>query len=161
MKGEDLAIVVTHSNLVPTSGRVVRLQSLAAACDIVVADSETAAVAAAPRAEITPGSTGRTNRLFGRSSPSRQPVMALHRTLEQAQGIHVWDPFPSLCPGATCSGFDGDKPLFHDGDHLRGHGNPMLVEAFTREFVAFRGLEDGRNRGLSSMDVPGAFRGPR
>lgn len=91
-------------------------------------------------------------------SKNRQPVMAMLRMLEQEQGIHVWDPFPLLCPGATCSAFDGDKPLFYDGDHLSGHGNLRLVESFTRELASLWGLEDGRSRSLSAADSPGAGR---
>lgn len=47
----------------------------------------------------------------------------------------VWDPLPLLCPGATCSAYDGDKPLFRDADHLSGHGNRVLAPSFTQTLL--------------------------
>lgn len=45
--------------------------------------------------------------------------------------LTVWDPFPLLCPGATCSAFDDEGlPLFFDADHLSGHGNRVLASDF-------------------------------
>ncbi len=61
----------------------------------------------------------------------RQPVMdslvSLSKTFPK---LTVWDPFPILCQKETCSVFDGDKPLFFDGDHLSGHGNRILYPSF-------------------------------
>jgi hypothetical protein len=42
----------------------------------------------------------------------------------------VWDPFPILCPKATCAAFDNGLPVFFDGDHLSSHGNRMLYPSF-------------------------------
>ncbi|WP_339492665.1 acyltransferase family protein [Pseudomonas sp. EA_15y_Pfl2_R67] len=47
----------------------------------------------------------------------------------------VWDPLPLLCPGATCSAYDDDKPLFRDADHLSGHGNRILAPSFTQTLL--------------------------
>lgn len=67
----------------------------------------------------------------------RRPTMD---ALARLQGLHpnlvVWDPFPVLCPGSTCSAFDGSKPLFFDGDHLSAHGNRKLYPAFVDVLVA-------------------------
>jgi len=61
----------------------------------------------------------------------RQSVMQSLVTLQQAHpGLVVWDPFPILCPGNVCYAYDGNKPLFFDGDHLSGHGNRVLYPAF-------------------------------
>lgn len=61
----------------------------------------------------------------------REPTMASLRSLEERLGVQVWDPFPVLCGGPVCSAFDGDKPLFFDGDHMSGYGNLKLVDAFS------------------------------
>ncbi|MDX3934004.1 acyltransferase family protein [Stenotrophomonas sp.] len=45
--------------------------------------------------------------------------------------LTVWDPFPLLCPGVTCSAFDEKGlPLYFDADHLSGHGNRVLADDF-------------------------------
>lgn len=45
--------------------------------------------------------------------------------------LAVWDPFPLLCPGATCNAFDeAGLPLYFDADHLSGHGNRVLANDF-------------------------------
>ena len=44
--------------------------------------------------------------------------------------INIWDPFPVLCPGETCSAVVDGKPLFFDGDHLSAHGNRVLYPGF-------------------------------
>ncbi|KTT17861.1 acyltransferase [Pseudomonas fulva] len=62
----------------------------------------------------------------------RAPVLSSYANIAaRLPNVEVWDPFPTLCPGDTCSAFDGDKPLFLDGDHLSGHGNMVLLPAFT------------------------------
>lgn len=64
----------------------------------------------------------------------RAPALAgLRRVAEQLPGASVWDPFPLLCPDATCTAMDatdGGRPLFFDGDHLSGHGNRKLLPSF-------------------------------
>jgi peptidoglycan/LPS O-acetylase OafA/YrhL len=63
----------------------------------------------------------------------RQPTMdALALLQARHPGMLVWDPFPALCPGETCAAFDGDKPLFFDGDHLSAHGNRVLYPGFLK-----------------------------
>jgi peptidoglycan/LPS O-acetylase OafA/YrhL len=66
----------------------------------------------------------------------REPAMASLRELARSQGVHVWDPFPILCPGATCSAFNGKTPVFFDGDHLSGYGGRLLVASFAAELEA-------------------------
>lgn len=62
----------------------------------------------------------------------RAPQMALiERLVDQYPRLQVWDPLPLLCPGRTCSAYDGDQPLFRDGDHLSGYGNRVLEPPFT------------------------------
>jgi peptidoglycan/LPS O-acetylase OafA/YrhL len=62
----------------------------------------------------------------------RQPAMASLQDLARLEGVHVWDPFPILCPGAaTCSAFRGTTPVFFDGDHLSGYGGRLLVASFS------------------------------
>ncbi len=67
----------------------------------------------------------------------RQPTMQTISTLVQRHPtLVVWDSFPILCPaGERCNAFDGDKPMYFDGDHLSGHGNALLYPAF-RSLVA-------------------------
>lgn len=43
----------------------------------------------------------------------------------------VWDPSLILCPQSKCSAFDGNKPLYFDGDHLSKYGNSILVDNFS------------------------------
>lgn len=66
----------------------------------------------------------------------REPTMVSLRALQAEQGVYLWDPFPILCTAATCSAFDGDKPLFFDGDHLSGHGNRLLIDSFSGQLAA-------------------------
>ncbi len=62
----------------------------------------------------------------------RAPVLQSYANIaSRLPGVEVWDPFATLCPGESCSAFDGDKPLFLDGDHLSGHGNMKLLPEFT------------------------------
>ena len=64
----------------------------------------------------------------------RRPVMELLSILRDRHSkIVVWDTLPVLCGKALCSAFDGDLPLFFDGDHLSAHGNRVL-------YVPFRNL---------------------
>jgi peptidoglycan/LPS O-acetylase OafA/YrhL len=44
--------------------------------------------------------------------------------------MFVWDPFPALCPHATCDAQPNGRPLFFDGDHLSGAGNDLLYPGF-------------------------------
>ena len=62
--------------------------------------------------------------------------MASLRELAKLEGVHVWDPFPILCPGATCSAFRGATPVFFDGDHLSGYGGRLLVASFAAQLDA-------------------------
>ncbi|WP_408034113.1 acyltransferase family protein [Thiorhodovibrio winogradskyi] len=55
---------------------------------------------------------------------------SLQRLQQRFPALHVWDPFPILCPGSTCSAFDGEKPLFFDADHLSAYGNQVLYPSF-------------------------------
>ena len=73
------------------------------------------------------------------STSSRSFQHELHRPVMQIlielgnrfTNVTLWDPFPSLCPGQTCSAFGPHgKPLFFDGDHLSGHGADLLYPEF-------------------------------
>jgi peptidoglycan/LPS O-acetylase OafA/YrhL len=62
----------------------------------------------------------------------RQPVLQAYAEIaRQVPDVNVWDPFPVLCPGETCSAWHDGKPLFLDGDHLSGQGNMLLLPYFT------------------------------
>ena len=61
----------------------------------------------------------------------RAPIIASLRELERSHGVHVWDPFPTLCPRANCSALDGQRPVFFDADHLSGYGGRLLVDSFS------------------------------
>ena len=61
----------------------------------------------------------------------RAPILASLQALAAAHpAISIWDPFPVLCPGDTCSAVVDGKPLFFDGDHLSAQGNSVLYPAF-------------------------------
>jgi peptidoglycan/LPS O-acetylase OafA/YrhL len=44
--------------------------------------------------------------------------------------ISIWDPFPLLCPGGTCTALRENRPLFFDGDHVSAYGNRLLFPSF-------------------------------
>jgi peptidoglycan/LPS O-acetylase OafA/YrhL len=58
---------------------------------------------------------------------------------QEHPSVRVWDPFLTLCTGATCAAFDGDKPLFFDNDHLSSYGNQKLYPAFVDQIDAVWG----------------------
>ncbi len=61
----------------------------------------------------------------------RREVMSDIARLQHDQpGLLVWDAFPFICPTEQCHAFDGQWPLFFDGDHLSGYGNRMLYPHF-------------------------------
>lgn len=61
----------------------------------------------------------------------RAAIMRSLKTLQMRfPELHIWDPFPLLCPSKTCLSFDGDQPLFFDADHLSAHGNRVLYPSF-------------------------------
>lgn len=63
----------------------------------------------------------------------RMPVLqAMSDVVARLPHSAVWDPFPMLCAGEVCSAYQGDKPLFFDGDHLSGFGNQVLGPSFAR-----------------------------
>jgi hypothetical protein len=62
----------------------------------------------------------------------RAEMLSTLRRLKQELGnASLWDPFPVLCPGATCSAFRDGKPLFFDGDHVSNFANGMLLPSFS------------------------------
>ena len=82
----------------------------------------------------------------------RGPVMEeFSAVIKAVPGVLVWDPLPVLCPGAVCSAYEGDKPLFFDADHLSGYGNHKLAPVF-EAFLA--GLRQGRKEGQGSALDP-------
>ena len=73
----------------------------------------------------------------------REPTMASLRVLHDFHHVYVWDPFPVLCNGPECSAFDGDKPIFEDGDHLSGYGSRLLIPSFTNQLIEVWETENG------------------
>ncbi len=65
----------------------------------------------------------------------RAPIVAAEAALvAQNPKLRIWDPLPVLCPGRVCFQYDGQKPLFFDGDHLSAHGDAVLLPSF-RGFI--------------------------
>jgi hypothetical protein len=61
----------------------------------------------------------------------RRPITtAMSRVADRSARTTVWDPFPVLCPGETCSAYSDGRPLFFDGDHLSAYGNSRLYDSF-------------------------------
>jgi hypothetical protein len=61
-----------------------------------------------------------------------EPVLESLRTLQaEFPSLVIWDPFPILCPGSSCSALKNGKPLFFDQDHLSGYGNLLLLPSFS------------------------------
>lgn len=61
----------------------------------------------------------------------RAPVVQAMRSIATAlPTVHIWDPFPVLCPEADCTPFREGRPLFFDADHLSGYGNSVLFPSF-------------------------------
>lgn len=61
----------------------------------------------------------------------RRPAVAkLRDVARRLPRAVVADPLPILCPGAVCSAFAGDKPLFWDSHHVSRFGNDRLYPAF-------------------------------
>jgi len=61
----------------------------------------------------------------------KQVMDALDKLNDDNPKLVVWDPFPILCKSDNCSAFDGNKPLFFDGDHISGHANRVLYPSFS------------------------------
>ncbi|MBU8974689.1 acyltransferase [Lysobacter sp. MMG2] len=69
----------------------------------------------------------------------RRPVMdAFAQIAAQVPGVSVWDPFPLLCPEATCRVEEGGRPLYFDGDHISGYANRKLTPAFLAHLSSVR-----------------------
>jgi len=67
----------------------------------------------------------------------RRPVMESFANIAaQVPGVSVWDPFPILCPGATCRVEDEGRPLYFDADHISGYANRKLMPAFVAHLSA-------------------------
>ena len=63
----------------------------------------------------------------------REPVtLLMDRLAAKIPNLSVWDPFPTLCPGAQCRTQQEGRPLFFDADHVSGYGNMVLVPDFRR-----------------------------
>ncbi len=61
-----------------------------------------------------------------------KPVLeSLYTLKSEYPDLIIFDPFPLLCPGSTCSVLRDGKPLFFDQDHLSGYGNRVLVDSFS------------------------------
>jgi peptidoglycan/LPS O-acetylase OafA/YrhL len=63
----------------------------------------------------------------------REPVLqSIANISREVQGVRLWDPFPTLCPGDVCSASRDGLPLFFDGDHLSAYSNTLLFTEFVR-----------------------------
>ena len=71
--------------------------------------------------------------LLARQKPISDAIAAL--AVHQPR-LFIWDPFPALCPHATCEAVPGGKPLFFDGDHLSGAGNDLLYPGLRGAILA-------------------------
>jgi hypothetical protein len=63
----------------------------------------------------------------------RTPAMKSLAAVQSSSNVRIWDPFMALCPETNCSAFDGDTPLFFDGDHLSGRGGERLYASLKSE----------------------------
>jgi hypothetical protein len=59
-------------------------------------------------------------------------MKSLEEMVRRFDNTQIWDPFPVLCPDDECSAYDGDLPMFFDGDHLTSYGNRKLYPDFVR-----------------------------
>jgi peptidoglycan/LPS O-acetylase OafA/YrhL len=72
---------------------------------------------------------------------NRAPVLAaMQRLAAEQPALTVWDPFPLLCPGATCEAMPGGLPLYFDGDHISGAGNDRLYPSLRAAILAAAGV---------------------
>jgi peptidoglycan/LPS O-acetylase OafA/YrhL len=61
----------------------------------------------------------------------RTEVLSALKQVAADQGcITLWDPFPLLCAGSVCRAFEGNRPLYFDGDHLSNYGCQKLTGPF-------------------------------
>lgn len=61
----------------------------------------------------------------------RSPVVAAMQSITtQLPAVHVWDPFPVLCPTETCTVTRNGRPIFFDGDHLSAYGDAIVYPSF-------------------------------
>jgi len=74
-----------------------------------------------------PGFTMRRSELLHHRAPIMEMLDSLSARFPE---IVIWDPLPILCPDETFHAFDGNRPLFFDGDHLSAHGNRVLYPHF-------------------------------
>jgi hypothetical protein len=58
-------------------------------------------------------------------------VQAMAQLAKGNRDIYLWDPFPVLCPKATCTTYSKDRPLFFDGDHLSNYGNLAIYPSLS------------------------------
>ncbi|MET3929921.1 peptidoglycan/LPS O-acetylase OafA/YrhL [Lysobacter sp. OAE881] len=77
----------------------------------------------------------------------RKPVLdSLARMTAQLPGASVWDPFPILCPDATCFVEDNGRPLYFDADHISGYANRKLLPGFMAHLSATPSAGSGNAR---------------
>jgi peptidoglycan/LPS O-acetylase OafA/YrhL len=77
----------------------------------------------------------------------RKPVLdSFARIAAQLPGASVWDPFPVLCPAATCRIEDNGHPLYFDADHISGYANRKLLPGFMAHLSATPSVASGNAR---------------
>ena len=57
-------------------------------------------------------------------------VVAMQVIATQLPAVHVWDPFPVLCPTETCTVTRDGRPIFFDDNHLSAYGDAVLYPSF-------------------------------
>jgi len=63
----------------------------------------------------------------------RAPIVRAMKQLAKGNSdIYLWDPFPVLCPGLSCTTFANGRPLYFDGDHLSNYGNLTIYPSLSQ-----------------------------
>lgn len=148
-QGEGAALAAAHQDLSPANLEHARHAAKAVLDRLQAAGLNVLIDAPKP---LFKAPANRCSDAFNRMNPVCAPGLTIDRTqlqsLRAAQmallaslaseypRLHVWDPFPLLCPTRICSAYDQDgKPLFADADHLSGHGNRVLWPSFSKALV--------------------------
>jgi peptidoglycan/LPS O-acetylase OafA/YrhL len=94
----------------------------------------------------------------GQNEQSRQELERLRAPIVQAMAqlakgnrdIYLWDPFPVLCPKATCTTYSKDRPLFFDGDHLSNYGNLVIYPSLSKTIEQIQKGAEAKSHSLTN-----------
>ena len=81
-----------------------------------------------------------------------KPLAVLAAVAASTPGVVVWDPFPVLCPGPVCRGYEDGRPLYFDTDHLTGYANERLLPDFLK---TIRNLPPAPSAGAAETNAEG------